>query len=434
MANSEYRRRRKEFMRMVGTGNIALIASAPVSKRNNDVDYPYRQDSDFVYLTGFEEPKALAVFVPGRRPAEYILFCREFDATMALWTGHHAGIEGAKKLYEADDAFPIDDVDEILPGLMENKARVFYPMGRNGELDHQVLEWVKQLRQRVRSGISAPMEFVAIENLLHEMRLYKTAAELKLMRRAANVSAKAHIRAMRAARAGLYEHQIEAELLHEFTHNGMRSTAYPSIVAGGRNACVLHYTQNRDKLQDGDLLLIDAGAENQNYASDVTRTFPVSGRFSEAQKLLYQLVLDAQLAAIAKVRPGNHWDDPHDAAIKVLTRGLVDFGLLKGRISNLIKNEAYKKFYMHRTGHWLGMDVHDVGNYKVDGRWRLLEPGMVLTVEPGLYVSADCTDVEKKWRGIGIRIEDDVLVTKDGCEVLTSGVPKTIAEIEELMA
>lgn len=419
---------------MVGVGNIALIASAPECRRNNDVHYPYRQDSDFYYLTGFDEPDALAVFVPGRRPAEYILFCREFDETTALWTGHHAGIEGAKEIYGADDAFPIDDVDEIAPGLLENKGRVFYPMGRNRELDQQVLEWVKQLRGRLRSGISAPMEFIALENLLHEMRLFKSAAELNLMRQAANVSARAHIRAMQTARAGLYEHQIEAELLHEFTRNGMRSMAYPSIVAGGKNACVLHYTRNDDKLRDGDLLLIDAGAENQNYASDITRTFPVSGRFNDAQRLLYQRVLDAQLAAIDKVRPGNHWNDPHDAAVKVLTRGLIDLGLLKGKAAKLIKDEAYKKFYMHRTGHWLGMDVHDVGNYKIEGKWRLLEPGMVLTVEPGLYVSPDCTDVEKKWCGIGIRIEDDVLVTKDGCEVLTALVPKTIDEIEELMA
>ena len=418
---------------MVGSGNIAIIASAPVSRRNNDVDFPYRQDSDFYYLTGFDEPDALAVFVPGRRPAEYILFCREFDENMALWTGHHAGIDGAKSQYGADDSFPIDDVDEILPGLMENKARVFYPMGRNSELDQQVLEWVKQLRGQVRSGVCAPMEFVAMENLLHEMRLYKSPAELKLMRQAAKVSAKAHIRAMQATRPGLYEHQIEAELLYEFTRHGMRSPAYPSIVAGGDNACVLHYTRNRDKLQNGDLLLIDAGAENQNYASDVTRTFPVSGRFGEAQRSLYELVLDAQIAAIDRVRPGSHWNDPHDAAVKVLTTGLVDLGLLRGRVSNLIKHEAYKKFYMHRTGHWLGMDVHDVGAYKVDGKWRLLEPGMVLTVEPGLYIPVDCNDVDKKWRGIGIRIEDDVVVTREGCEVLTADVPKTVGEIEALM-
>ena len=419
---------------MVGAGNIAVIASAPVSQRNRDVEYPYRQDSDFYYLTGFEESGALAVFVPGRRPAEYILFCREMDETMALWIGRNAGLKGAREEFGADDAFPIDDVDDILPGLMENRDKVFYPMGRDNHLDQQLLDYVRQLRDQVRSGVSAPMEFVSLEHLLHEMRLYKSPAEQNLMRKAAQVSAKAHVRAMQATRPGLYEYQVEAELMHEFTSNGMRFPAYPSIVAGGNNACVLHYTENRDPLQEGSLLLIDAGAEYQNYAADITRTFPVSGRFSEAQRALYQLVLDAQLAAIEQVRPGNHWNDPHDAAVRVLTCGLIELGLLQGRLASLIKNESYKKFYMHRTGHWLGMDVHDVGDYKVDGKWRLLEPGMVLTVEPGLYVAADCQDVDEKWRGIGIRIEDDVLVTQDGCEVLSANVPKTVSEIEQLMA
>jgi Xaa-Pro aminopeptidase len=434
IAKSEFRRRRKELIRMVGTGNIAVIASAPVSQRNRDIEYPYRQDSDFYYLTGFEESDALAVFVPGRRPAEYILFCREMDETMALWTGRNAGLKGAREEFGADDAFPIDDVDDILPGLMENREKVFYPMGRDNHLDQQLLDCVRQLRDQVRNGVSAPMEFVSLEQLLHEMRLYKSPAEQKLMRKAAQVSAKAHVRAMQATRPGLYEYQVEAELMHEFTSNGMRFPAYPSIVAGGNNACVLHYTENRDPLQEGSLLLIDAGAEHQNYAADITRTFPVSGRFSEAQRALYQVVLDAQLAAIEQVRPGSHWNDPHDAAVRVLTRGLIELGLLQGRLASLIKNESYKKFYMHRTGHWLGMDVHDVGDYKVDGKWRLLEPGMVLTVEPGLYVAADCQDVDERWRGIGIRIEDDVLVTQDGCEVLSANVPKTVSEIEQLMA
>ncbi|MCS5566289.1 MAG: Xaa-Pro aminopeptidase [Methylococcales bacterium] len=434
MEKSEFKRRRKEFIRMVGAGNIAVIASAPVSQRNRDVEYPYRQDSDFYYLTGFEESGALAVFVPGRRPAEYILFCREMDETMALWIGRNAGLKGAREEFGADDAFPIDDVDDILPGLMENRDKVFYPMGRDNHLDQQLLDYVRQLRDQVRSGVSAPMEFVSLEHLLHEMRLYKSPAEQNLMRKAAQVSAKAHVRAMQATRPGLYEYQVEAELMHEFTSNGMRFPAYPSIVAGGNNACVLHYTENRDPLQEGSLLLIDAGAEHQNYAADITRTFPISGRFSEAQRALYQLVLDAQLAAIEQVRPGSHWNDPHDAAIRVLTRGLIELGLLQGRLASLIKDESYKKFYMHRTGHWLGMDVHDVGDYKVDGKWRLLEPGMVLTVEPGLYVAADCKDVDQKWRGIGIRIEDDVLVTQGGCEVLSANVPKTVSEIEQLMA
>jgi len=431
--NKELTRRRRQLMRMVGVGNIAVIASAPVSHRNSDVEYPYRQDSDFYYLTGFEEPEALAAFIPGRAQGEYILFCREFDETMALWTGHHAGLEGAQERYGADDAFPIEDLDDILPGLLENKERVFYPMGRSNELDHHLLEWVNQLRCRIRSCVHGPLEFVSLEHLLHDMRRFKSAEEIRLMRKAAKISAQGHVRAMQATRPGLYEYQIEAELLHDFARNGMRSTAYPSIVAGGHNACVLHYTDNSSKLKSGDLLLIDAGAENQYYAADITRTFPVSGRFNSSQRMIYELVLEAQAAAIAEVRPGKHWNDPHDTAVKVLTKGLVRLGLLKGRVSKLIKDDAYKKFYMHRTGHWLGMDVHDVGDYKVDGEWRMLEPGMVLTVEPGLYIPVGSKGVEKKWQGIGIRIEDDVLVKKDGCEVLTVDVPKSVYEIEKLM-
>jgi Xaa-Pro aminopeptidase len=292
---------------------------------------------------------------------------------------------------------------------------------------------VHQLREKVRAGAKPPTEFIALEGILHEMRLFKSEAELDAMRHAATLSAQAHRRAMLTCRPGLHEHAIEAELLHELIRHGLRVPAYPSIVAGGNNACVLHYTENGDILRDGDLLLIDAGAEYQNYAADITRTFPVNGRFSEPQKLLYQLVLDAQLAAIAEIRPGKRWNEPHDAAVHALTKGLVKLGILKGKVSKLIKDEAYKPFYMHRTGHWLGMDVHDVGDYKTDGEWRTLEPGMVLTVEPGLYVAHSCQDVDPQWRGIGIRIEDDVAVTQDGCEILTAGVPKTIDAIETLM-
>ncbi|BBL72640.1 Xaa-Pro aminopeptidase [Methylogaea oryzae] len=420
-------------MRMVGKGGIALIPSAPELKRNRDVDYPFRQDSDFYYLTGFNEPEALAVLIPGREQGEYLLFCREFDPQKALWTGRHAGLDGARDDFGADDAFPMEDLDEILPGLLENRERVYYPMDRGGDLHGRLLDWVHQLRDKARSGVTAPSEFVSVEHLLHDMRLFKSPAELAVMRKAAQVSAAAHVRAMKACRPGLFEYQIEAELLHEFTLNGMRSPAYPSIVAGGVNACVLHYTDNDAKLQDGDLLLIDAGAEHANYAADITRTFPVNGRFSEPQRALYELVLEAQEAAIAQIKPGAHWNEPHDAAVRTLTRGLVKLGLLKGKVDKLIKDETYKQFYMHRTGHWLGMDVHDVGDYKVGGEWRMLEPGMVLTVEPGLYVAPDCKKVDKCWRGIGIRIEDDVLVTKAGCEILTGGAPKTVAEIERVM-
>ncbi|WFP48461.1 Xaa-Pro aminopeptidase [Methylomonas sp. EFPC3] len=433
MKQSEFKKRRASLMKQIGKGNIAIIASAPHRTRNRDVHYPFRQDSDFYYLTGFNEAESMAVFIPGREQGEYILFCREFDEKKALWEGAHAGLEGATKHYEADDSFPIDDLDDILPGMLENKSKVFYPMGKDSDLDHKLMEWINNIRKQSRSGITAPGELVSLEHILHEMRLFKSAEELKLMRRAAEVSAKAHVRAMRACKPGLYEYQIEAELMHEFVQDGLRAVAYPSIVAGGRNACVLHYTENNDKLNKGDLLLIDAGVECDHYAADITRTFPVSGKFNEPQRLLYQLVLDAQAAALAEIKPGNPWNKAHDASVETLTRGLVELGLLKGRVKKLIKDEKYKQFYMHRIGHWLGMDVHDVGDYKIKDEWRLLEPGMVLTVEPGLYVAADCETVDKQWRGIGIRIEDDVLVTKDGHEILTGGVPKSIDAIEALM-
>ncbi len=420
-------------MQQIGTGNIALIASASSRVRNRDVEYPFRQDSDFYYLTGFNETDSLAVFIPGRKQGEYILFCREFDQTKALWEGAHAGLEGATQHYEADDAFPIDDLDDILPGLLENKSKVFYPMGRDSDLDHKLLEWINNIRKQSRNDVNAPGELVSLEHIVHEMRLFKSAAEQKLMRKAAQISAKAHIRAMQTCQPGLYEYQIEGEIIHEFFQHGLRHVAYPSIVASGKNACVLHYVDNKDKLKKNDLLLIDAGAECDHYAADITRTFPISGKFSPAQKQLYQLVLDAQFAAIEQIKPGQPWNKAHDVSVEVLTSGLVKLGLLKGRVPTLIKNEKYKQFYMHRIGHWLGMDVHDVGDYKLDDQWRLLEPGMVLTIEPGLYIPADCQDVDPKWRGIGIRIEDDVLVTADGHEVLTSDVPKTIDEIEKLM-
>ncbi len=433
MKQSEFKKRRQQLMQRVGKGNIALIGSADVRTRNRDVDYPFRQDSDFYYLTGFNEPHALAVFIPGREQGEYILFCREFDEKKALWEGAHAGLEGATKHYAAHDSFPIEDVEEILSGMLENKNKVFYPMGRDSELDHNLIAWITHIRNNSRSGIVAPTELVSIEPILHEMRLFKSAAELALMRRAAEVTAEAHIKAMQLCRVGRFEYQIEADIVHHFMSEGLRAVAYPSIVAGGKNACTLHYTDNKDKLHDGDLLLIDAGAECDHYAADITRTFPISGKFTEEQALLYQLVLDAQLAAIAQIKPNIPWNAAHDASVEVMTKGLVKLGLLKGSVKRLIKSEKYKQFYMHRIGHWLGMDVHDVGDYKLNQEWRKLQAGMVLTVEPGLYISENCKTVDKKWRGIGIRIEDDVLVTKEGCEILTAGVPKTIADIEALM-
>jgi len=432
-ATSEFKQRRKQLMRRMKKHGIALVASAPPSVRTKDVEFPYRQNSDFHYLTGFSEPESVAIIAPGRKSGEFILFCREYDENKAIWTGKHAGLEGAREQFGADEAFPINELHELLPDLLDGRGPVYFLIGVDPELDHRVMAAVNEVRGKVRTGAKAPTEFISLERLVHEMRLFKSPAEISAMRRAAEVSALAHQRAMRTCRPGIHEYEIEAELLHEFMRHGLRSPAYSCIVAGGDNASVLHYTANNEPLRDGDLVLIDAGAEYQNYAADITRTFPVNGRFTEPQRQLYELVLEAQYAAIDQVGPGRHWNEPHDAAIHVLTKGLVKLGLLEGRVSKLIKNEAYKKFYMHRTGHWLGMDVHDVGDYKVDGEWRVLEPGMVMTVEPGLYVSIGCMEVDPRWRGIGVRIEDDVLVTKGGCEILTAAAPKTVAEIETLM-
>jgi Xaa-Pro aminopeptidase len=434
LTHSDFKDRRKQLMRQMKKHSVAVLASAPACIRNRDVEYPFRQNSDFQYLTGFPEPESVAVFIPGRKAGEFVLFCRAFDPEKAIWTGRHAGLEGACEHYRADEAYPISELEEKLPELLENRQRIYYPVGQDADLDQAITDAVNQLRSRARSGVQAPHEFVALDHLLHEMRLFKSDAEIGMMQRAADVSMQAHRRAMRACRPGRHEYEIEAEFLHECALHGLRSQAYPSIVAAGANACVLHYTESNAPLRDGDLLLIDAGAEYEGYAADITRTLPINGRFTDSQRQLYQLVLDAQLAAIAEVRPGQRWLDPHDAAVKILTHGLVDLGLLEGKPSKLIQQEAYRSFYMHRTGHWLGMDVHDVGHYQIDGEWRKLQPGMVLTVEPGLYVSPDCETVDPRWRGIGIRIEDDVLVTQTGCDILTAGLPKTVAEIEAFMA
>ena len=433
ISRKEFSRRRKQLMRMMGSNSIAIIPTAPERTRNRDVEFPFRPDSDFYYLSGFPEPEAVAVLVPGRRHGEYLLFCRERDPQMETWTGRRAGTAGAVESWDADDAFPISDIDDILPGLLERCERVFCTMGNDPAFDRRVMDWVNRLRQGGRSGTRTPDEFVSLEHLLHDMRLYKSRSEVRVMRTAAKVACQAHRRAMQACRPGMYEYEIEAGLLHGFRSAGM-VPAYPSIVGGGENGCILHYTTNDAVLNDGDLLLIDAGAEYDCYASDVTRTFPVNGRFSKAQKALYEVVLAAQLAAIKKVAPGNHWNAPHAAAVRVLTRGLVKLGILKGKPAELVRQEAYRRFYMHRTGHWLGMDVHDVGDYKVGGAWRVLEPGMILTVEPGLYIPAGSRGVSRKWWNTGIRIEDDVLVTRDGNEILSAAAPKSVAEIEAAMA
>ena len=419
-------------MRMMGQGSIAILPAAPVRLRSRDVDYRFRQDSDFFYLTGFGEPDAVAVLIPGRSRGEYVLFCRERDPEREQWDGSRAGTRGAVDVHGADDAFPISDINDILPGLMENATRVYYTMGRYPEFDTRVTEWVGSLRGRNIRGVDAPYEFVALEHCLHDMRLYKSRAEITRMRRAARIAVAAHLRGMRAVRPGMTEFALEAEYLHEFRRHGA-VPSYPAIVGGGANACVLHYIDNSATLADGDLVLVDAGCEADMYASDVTRTYPVNGRFSSEQRAIYDIVLAAQLAAIDATRAGNHWNAPHEAAVREITRGLKAVGLLDGPLRQLLRDEAYRPFFMHRTGHWLGIDVHDVGDYKVDDTWRLLEPGMVTTVEPGVYLPND-RSVPAAWRNIGVRIEDDVLVTARGPDVLTRELPKDPDAIEALMA
>ena len=433
ISKAEFARRRKNLMGMMDKHTIAIIPGAREVTRSRDTEYPFRQNSDLFYLTGFEEPDAVLVLVPGRRQGQVVLFCRERDPDMELWNGYRLGPEGAVAYLGVDDAFPIDDLDEILPGLIEGTQRIYYSMGHDDLFDQRVMGWVNQIRKLVRTGAAPPADFTDLAFLLHEQRLIKSAAEVRVMRKAGEISAAAHVRAMQECQPGRYEYHLEAAIQHTFAEHGARFPAYNSIVGSGANACVLHYTENASKMRAGDLVLIDAGCEYQGYAADITRTFPVSGQFSTEQRAIYDLVLEAQRAAIAKVRPGNTWNQPHDATVRVITRGLIKLGLLRGKERELIKAEAYRDFYMHRAGHWLGLDVHDVGEYRVDGRWRQLEPGMVLTIEPGIYIAADNTKVPKRWRGIGVRIEDDVVVTEQGCDVLTGDVPKRADEIEALM-
>ncbi len=444
--SATFARRRRVLMERMGPDSVALLPAAPSMPRNRDVHYPYRQDSDFYYLTGFPEPEALAVLIPGA-DQEFLLFCRDRDPQMEIWHGRRAGPQGAVERYGADNAHPMADLDHILLPLLENRERVFYAMGYRPDFDQQVMGWINQTRAKARTGVCAPATFIALEHLLHPMRLRKEPEEIAVMRESARIACEAHRRAMRTCRPGMMEYQIEAEIFHAFLNNGA-GWSYPAIVAGGDNSCILHYTENNAELRDGDVLLIDAGAEVDGYASDITRTFPVNGRFSGEQRTIYELVLAAQQAAIDQVRPGRHFNEPHDAAVRTLTEGLVALGLLPGDVDELIKAEQYKAFYMHRTGHWLGMDVHDVGDYKMGEDWRVFEPGMVTTIEPGLYIPVGGkvidagwarlgiqleTEVDERWQRIGVRIEDDVLVTDGKPEVLTAAAPKAVDDIEALM-
>ncbi|SEQ93360.1 aminopeptidase P . Metallo peptidase. MEROPS family M24B [Amphritea atlantica] len=434
ISQSGFAARRQQLMDQMAPGSVAIIPAAADVPRNRDVEYPFRQDSDFYYLTGFNEPDALLLLIPGRSEGQVVIFCRDRDPEMEIWNGYRAGPEGVCKQYGADQAYPVAEMDERMAELLEGRARLYYSMGSSEALDGQVRDWLNSIRKKARLGAVAPSEIVMLDHLLHEMRLFKSAEEIEVMRAAGRISAEAHVRAMKACQPGLLEYQLEAEITHHFAMNGCRLPAYSSIVGGGDNACVLHYTENRDELKNGDLVLIDAGCELDYYAGDITRTFPVSGKFSPEQQAVYELVLKSQLACIEAIRPGVPWIRIHDLSVEILTQGLIDLGLLKGDLEGLIESGAYKAFYMHRIGHWLGMDVHDVGDYKVNGDWRPLEPGMVMTVEPGIYISPQNEHVDKRWRGIGIRIEDDVLVTENGYEILSAGVPKSVAEIEQLMA
>ena len=430
---AEYARRRRQLMRMAGEDAILVLPAAPVRVRSHDTHYPYRQDSDFWYLCGFPEPDAVLVLVPGRKHGEALLFCRERDPEREAWDGPRFGQDGAVESFGMDDAYPIEDLDEILPGLLEGRSRVYYHFGRDAEFDLKLIGWVNRVRAQVRHGAQPPHEFLELGHLLHEQRLFKSRDEIRLMEKAAAISVRAHQAAMRAARPGIHEYELQAEVERVF-RAADACPAYASIVGAGGNGCVLHYVANTGKARDGDLVLIDAGAEYRNYAADITRTFPVNGRYTREQRALHDLVGAAQAAALACARPGVAFAALHETVVEVLSEGLLRLGLLKGSLEKCIAGEHYRQFYRHKSGHWLGLDVHDVGDYRIDGQSRLLEPGMVLTIEPGLYVGADDTSVAAKWRGIGIRTEDDVLITADGHRVLTEGLARSADEIEAFMA
>ncbi|MDO9012222.1 MAG: Xaa-Pro aminopeptidase [Gallionella sp.] len=425
-----YAQRRHRLLTQMQRG-IAIIPNAREKQRNSDADHPYRFDSSFYYLSGFGEPESVLVLVAGSQP-QSILFCREKDREREIWHGYRSGPDTAQEQLGFDAAYPMARLDEKLTELMGNQPTLFYPLGADAAWDQRILRLRGSIQEKTRSGIRAPDEIRDVRTLLNEMRLFKDGHELDILRRAAAISTSAHKRAMQFTRAGQFEYQVEAELLHEFCRNGARDPAYTSIVAGGANACVLHYIENNARLQDGDLLLIDAGCEFNGYASDITRTFPVNGKFRPEQKDVYEIVLAAQTAAIAASLPGNNWEAPHNAALRILAQGFIDLKLCHGTVEGVIESESYKKYYMHRTGHWMGMDVHDVGDYKIGDQWRNLQAGMVMTVEPGCYIRP-ADDVPLALWNIGIRIEDDVVITDTGNEVLTDAAPKTVCEIEEVM-
>lgn len=436
LTQADFQERRDILAGEMGLRSIAIIATSPVALRNRDADYKYRADSSFFYLTGFAEPEAVAVietFDTEEEGYTYSLFCRERDREMEIWNGYRAGVDGAVDDYEADEAYAIDLLDEEILTKLQNKDKLFYRIGHNAEFDARVAKWVATASGESRRGTSALAQIMQLDRIVDEMRLHKDENEIELMQLASDISAEAHTLAMQKVRPGMMEYALEAELNYVFGKNGC-VPSYNSIVGGGENACILHYVENDKELKDGDLVLIDAACEYQFYASDITRTFPVNGKFSPEQKALYNVVLDAQIAAINAVQIGNSYKEPHNVAVRILVQGLLDLGIMQGDLEEIIQTESFRQFYMHGTGHWLGMDVHDVGTYKANGEWRAYEEGMVVTVEPGLYIAPDDETVDVKWRGIGIRIEDDVVATKNGPLVLTAKVVKTVEDIEALMA
>jgi len=422
--------RRERLVSLIKQG-VAVVRTSPERARNRDSSYPYRFDSYFYYLSGFSEPEAALVLIAGAKPKS-MLFCRDKNPERENWDGFRYGPDQARAIFGFEEGHPISKLDELMPQLLANQPAIFCDVGSDGDWDSRVIGWINKVRAQVRSGVTAPAEICDIRVFLDDMRLVKDQHELGTMRRAADISAEAHRRAMRATRPGLREYEVEAEIVHEFRRRGAQAPAYPPIVAGGANSCVLHYVQNDAILKDGELLLIDAGCELDGYASDITRTFPVGGKFAGPQRDIYEMVLAAQAAAIAEVRPGAGWEDPHNAAVKVLAQGMVDLGLCQGTVDSAIESGDYRRFFMHRTGHWLGLDVHDAGDYKRNGKWVELKPGMVLTVEPGCYVRPAEGVPEEFWN-IGVRIEDDALVTSSGCEIITAAAPKKIEDIESLM-
>lgn len=436
LTQADFQERRDILAGEMGLRSIAIIATSPIALRNRDADYKYRADSSFFYLTGFAEPEAVAVietFDTEEEGYTYSLFCRERDREMEIWNGYRAGVDGAVDDYEADEAYAIDLLDEEILTKLQNKDKLFYRIGHNAEFDARVAKWIVTASGESRRGTSAPAQIMQLDRIIDEMRLHKDENEIELMQLASDISAEAHTLAMQKVRPGMMEYALEAELNYVFGKNGC-VPSYNSIVGGGENACILHYVENDKELKDGDLVLIDAACEYQFYASDITRTFPVNGKFSPEQKALYNVVLDAQIAAINAVQIGNSYKEPHNVAVRILVQGLLDLGIMQGDLEEIIQTESFRQFYMHGTGHWLGMDVHDVGTYKANGEWRAYEEGMVVTVEPGLYIAPDDETVDVKWRGIGIRIEDDVVATKNGPLVLTAKVVKTVEDIEALMA